>query len=503
MRIVDPDENGIGEVTVTGPHLMSGYWKSPEATAQVIKDGWLHTGDLGYLAPDGRLHITGRKKDVIVLSSGKNIFPEPLEQHYQSASPLIAEMAICSLSGANGVSEQLHAVIVPEFTELQKRGIVNIREAILYDLQSAGKTLQAHERLHGFDIRKDPLPRTTARKLQRFRILEELRDRETQTETVAVAEPEQTAPDHQVIDIIRRMKGVHRVAPAMDLELDLSFDSLERVELLANVQDRFQVRFSESQTAKILTVADLIETVQAAASSDQAPAEWTSWRDILNEPLTPEEQALADTYLSPRPIAGPLLFVFTRIIALLARIFLRFRFDAKPWPETYPFVMAANHQSLLDTPLLMGRVPYRVFDRIFFLSTSRLHRGWFQTAFGRWARGIPIDPDRRLKSALRLAAEGLRRGLVLCVFPEGHRSLDESMQPFRKGLAILAVEQQVPVIPVGIRGTGKVWGRARKGFHLSPVSIETGDPLIAGSATHDEFNARLFSAVEALVKKPT
>ncbi|MEO8026291.1 MAG: AMP-binding protein [Bryobacteraceae bacterium] len=508
IQIDNPDAEGVGEVRVRGPHLMTGYWRDDAATAEVMQNGWLRTGDLGFLTADRRLHITGRMKDVIVLSSGKNIFPEPLEQHYLLASPLIAEMAICSLPDARGVSEQLQAVVVPDFVELEKRGIVNIREAILYDLQAAGKSLPPHERLLGFEVRKDPLPRTSARKLQRFRIMEELKDADLQPDLVADSLPDASPTTRQIVEIIRRMKGVHAVTPAMDLELDIGFDSLERVELLVHVQDAFHIKISEERSAGILTVGDLTAAVDAltagsSEASDAESAEWRSWAEILNDPLTQDEAALATRYLDSRPLAAPMLFLFTRLACLFAQVALRFRFKAaaQGWPERYPFVIAANHQSLLDAPLLMGRVPYRVFRRIFFLSTSRLHTGAFQIWFGRAARAIPIDPDKGLKTALRLAAEGLRRGMVLCVFPEGHRSMDESIQPFRKGLSILAVEQKLSVVPVGIHGTGKVWGRASHGFHLSPVSIHTGSVVEGGDAdTHDEFNAMLFAAVKAAIR---
>ncbi len=502
IRVDNPDENGVGEVTIRGPHVMSGYWRNDADTAEVLRDGWLSTGDLGYISADRRVHITGRKKDVIVLSSGKNIFPEPLEQHYQSASPLIAEMAICSLADSRGVSEQLHAVIVPDFAELERRGIVNVREAILYDLQSAAKTLPAHERLLGFEIRKDALPRTSARKLQRFRIAEEVA--ESEKAPVAVEEVATAGEVHPVSEIIRRMKGVHRVMPAMDLELDLGFDSLERVELLANVQDQFGIVLREEEVARILTVEHLLVAVRSPHESVSPNADstgWRSWQGILSDPLNAAESALAERYLTPRPIAAPILFLLTRIACTFAAVFLRYRFRAvQAWPKRDPFVIAANHQSLLDVPLLAGRLPWTVFRRMFFLSSSRLHRSGFQSWFGRASRAIPIDPDQRLKGALRLAAEGLRRGMVLCVFPEGHRALDESLLPFRKGLAILAVEQRAEVVPVGIRGTGKVWGRARKGFHLSPVSIRAGALLQgADSATPDDFNAKLLAAVTELL----
>ena len=98
---------------------MKGYWNRPDATAAVLKDGWLYTGDLGYFDADGNLFITGRKKEVIVLSNGKNIYPEEIEAHYLK-SPYIKEIAVMGLEGAPGdPTPTLHAVIVPNFEVLQ------------------------------------------------------------------------------------------------------------------------------------------------------------------------------------------------------------------------------------------------------------------------------------------------------------------------------------------------------------------------------------------------
>ena len=120
-KIVDakPAEDGsghmVGEIAIRGPIVMKGYYNRPEATAEVIRNGWLHTGDLGYSDAGGNFFITGRQKEIIVLSSGKNIYPEEIESYYLK-SPWIKEVCVMGLEGAPGdpVSERLHAVIVPE-----------------------------------------------------------------------------------------------------------------------------------------------------------------------------------------------------------------------------------------------------------------------------------------------------------------------------------------------------------------------------------------------------
>jgi len=147
-------------------------------------------------------------------------------------------------------------------------------------------------------------------------------------------------------------------------------------------------------------------------------------------------------------------------------------------------------------------LPYPVFRRVFSLSSTRLLQSSLQTWFGRLVRSVPIDPDRNLRSALRLAAEGLRKGMVLCVFPEGHRSIDGRLQPFRKGAAIVAVETGAPTIPIGIDGSGRVWGRGRKRIRLAPVRTAFGVPLHPGAGEdYETFNQRLYADVEKLTHR--
>ena len=156
---------------------MKGYYNRPEATAEVLKDGWLYTGDLAYVDAKGNYFITGRAKDVIVLSSGKNIYPEEIECYYLR-SPWIKELCVLGLESrkpGEPLSERLHGVIVPNFEVLREHRIVNIREVIRYDVESISATLPATKRILSYDIWQDDLPRTTTRKLRRNEIEKKLR----------------------------------------------------------------------------------------------------------------------------------------------------------------------------------------------------------------------------------------------------------------------------------------------------------------------------------------
>src|SRR5438876_4456629 len=179
-KIVDPQpqEEGpaVGEIAIRGAIVMKGYWNREEATAAVLKDGWLPTGELGYFDAQGNLFIRGRKKEGIVLSNGKNIYPEEIEAHYLK-SPYIKEICVMGLEARPGdpSSERLYAAVVPNFDVLKQRKIVNTKEVIRFDIEGLSAKLPSTKRIGSYEIWQEDLPRTTTRKLKRFEIEKRVR----------------------------------------------------------------------------------------------------------------------------------------------------------------------------------------------------------------------------------------------------------------------------------------------------------------------------------------
>src|SRR5258708_5434597 len=181
-KIVEPKpvEEGApaaGEIAIRGAIVMKGYWNRPEATAEVLRDGWFHTGDLGYFDSGGNLFITGRGKEVIVLANGKNVYPEEIEAHYLK-SAYVKEICVMALEARPGdaTSERLHAVVVPNFELLRERKIVNSKEVIRLDIEALSHKIASTKRLGSYDIWQEDLPRTTTRKLKRFQIEKKVRE---------------------------------------------------------------------------------------------------------------------------------------------------------------------------------------------------------------------------------------------------------------------------------------------------------------------------------------
>jgi long-chain acyl-CoA synthetase len=227
---------------------------------------------------------------------------------------------------------------------------------------------------------------------------------------------------------------------------------------------------------------------------------WREWHEILTEPASPEEARLEQRYLKRRPVLEPLSYLAARCLYGAARVLLQLRVDGRELlPRDVPMLLCPNHNSYVDDFLLPGALPFALYRRLFFLGASKYFNrpilGWV----GRIFRIVPVDADTNLRKALRLGSAGLRKGMVLCVFPEGGRSIDGTLRAFRKGPAILAAELQVPLVPVGIRGTFEVWGRGAERIHLHPVRILIGRPVVpdAGSMNYDDLTTQLFEAVRA------
>jgi long-chain acyl-CoA synthetase len=181
VRIHDPNEEGIGEIWVRGPHVMKGYFNNPEATDEVLVDGWYRTGDLGLLDDEGFLHVKGRVKNVIVTAKGKNVYPEEVEQQLLK-SPYIEEVMVYGKKTSPFV-EEIHAFVYCNQDSIdlyaKEQGIehmtvADIEELIKSEIKHYGKGLAEYKRVKRFRIRDDPFPKTSTRKIKRFALGDEI-----------------------------------------------------------------------------------------------------------------------------------------------------------------------------------------------------------------------------------------------------------------------------------------------------------------------------------------
>src|SRR5438128_10447615 len=481
-KIADPQpqEDGasvVGEIAIRGPIVMKGYWNRPDATAAVLNDGWLLTGDLGYFDLHGNLFITGRKKEVIVLSNGKNIYPEEIEAHYLK-SPYIKELCVMGLEGRpnDPTSERLHAVIVPSFDTLKQRKIANAKEVIRFDIEGLSQQLPSTKRIGSYEIWPENLPRTTTRKLKRFEIEKRVRAKqgekpedgsELAAEKPLNAEAQTWLEQSDVqsaLKIIRERArtSLARISTTDNLELDLGLDSMQPVDLLAALEEHLGGEVEESRLAQMYTVRELIDAVRESVGSGKAAAgprlQSAGWKAILAEQShDPEVLALSKS----RPISESILYLLSRLL----QVFALDRFDLHgsgldKLPKTGSYIISSNHQSFIDPLILASLLPWPVFRNLFAVGTSDIFGLGLMRRLARWIRVVVVDPDANLIPAMRAGAFGLRNGRILILYPEGERSIDGKPRVFKKGAAILSVHLQVAMLPVGIEGFQEAWPRA-------------------------------------------
>jgi long-chain acyl-CoA synthetase len=506
-----------GEIALRGAVVMKGYWNRPDATAAVLREGWFYTGDLGYFDADGNLFLTGRKKEVIVLSNGKNIYPEEVEAHYLK-SPYIKELAVMGLEGKPGEGgDRLHAVIVPNFDALRQNKIVNTKEVIRFDIESLSQQIASTKRIGSYEIWQEDLPRTTTRKIKRFEVEKRVKanqarrtddDSELPSEQPLTADEVAWLDQPKVQEALKIVRDSARAAPptlrpAHNLELDLGLDSMQRVELLSQIEEQLGGNVEESRLAEIYTVRDLVDAVlQSAASGEGGPGTRTvfaGWKAILAEEPDP---AAVISLARPQPIGGPFWYMVSRLIQVIA--FDRFDLHVRgieKLPKSGAYILSSNHQSYIDPIILASVLPPLVFDRVFAVGTSEIFGEGFMLRLARSLRIVVVDPDANLIPAMRAGAFGLRQGRALILYPEGERSIDGTPKLFKKGAAILSIHLQVPIVPIAIEGFYEAWPRNKPFQGFTPLKIVIGDPILpppeseASEAAYEKLTAELRTRV--------
>jgi len=514
-EVVEEGKPKAGEIAIRGAIVMKGYWNRPEATAEVLRDGWLYTGDLGYFDSSGNLFISGRRKEVIVLANGKNVYPEEIEAHYLQ-SPLVKEICVMAMEErpGNPTSERLYGVVVPNFDLLRERKIVNTKEAIRFDIEALSHKIASTKRLGGYDVWQEDLPRTTTRKLKRFEIEKRVRDLQSRgggEADIGVDKPltEEERAWLEREDVARALAIVKEAArnqmetirPGHNLELDLGLDSMQRVELLTALEQQMGGEVPEAQLAEIYTVRDLLDAVLESerrgegSGKSRAPA----WSKIFGEPMTdPDVLALARHDLA----AEIFFFVLSRFIYM----FSRDRFDFKVrglenLPAEGPYLLCSNHQSYIDPLLLASTLSWRIFRDAFAVGTSEIFGAGFMRWLARRLRVVVLDPDANLVPAMRAGAFGLNHGRILILYPEGERTNDGNLRIFRKGAAILSVHTRTPIVPIAIEGFYDAWPRHKNFPKFGPLEMAIGKPMLpppeseASEATYERFTAELKARV--------
>jgi long-chain acyl-CoA synthetase len=498
VRILNSDAAGVGEIAIRGPNVMQGYYQNLTATAEVLRDGWFLSGDLGFLDADGYLTITGRAKEVIVLSSGKNVYPEEVEEQYLK-SPYIKEICLIPQAAdrAGAVVEGLVALVLPDLEYFRAQGMTNVFETVRWDMENVGRDLPPYKRPTGLVIVREGFPRTRLGKIQRHLVQQRFHAERVRKAEVAEVPPAEAdlalledEMGRRVLDYLREATQKPAVRLDDNLELDLGMDSLARVEMLVGLEEMLNVKIPDEAAAECFTVREVIGRLQGlrgAPGSPVAPTRRRGWGEILTGSPPAEVQAMVEA--SSRPSASVITAVSRGLCAALFRSVYRLRVEGlEHVPPLGPLILVANHCSFFDAFILVASLPLRTSQQIFYMGFEWFFRHPILAWWGRGVRVIPVDEDTFLIRALQASAVVLRQGKILCVFPEGERSVDGRVRPFRKGVGILVKELKVPVLPAYISGAFEAWPRGQSwpGVHRLRVRIgpvATPEALLAGEGS--------------------
>ncbi len=466
------------EIVVKGPNVMQGYYNRPDETNAIIKDNWLYTGDLGYFDKDGFLYITGRKKEIIVLSNGKNINPVELEDKLEKGSIYISEAAVFLHQ------DQLHAVLIPDYNELSSADVKDI-EAFFKDtvFQDYNSKVSSYKRIMKFTILKTEIPRTRLGKIQRFKLAEMI-EAPTKSKT-RVADPD--TEEYKTIKLFIESQSNASIGPDDHLEFDIALDSLGKLGLIDFIDKTFGIKIEEGQLMKFPSVRKLVDFI--TDNKLRHKVENIDWSAILKEKV---------------PLKLPQAWFTQGLISKGSKLFFKlyFRFQGSGTENIPdgPCIIAPNHQSYFDALFVSSLIKSRIMKSTYFYAKKKHVNNGFMRFMASKNNVVVMDVNKDLKESIQKLAEILKMGRKVVIFPEGTRSKDGSLGEFKKTFAILSKELNVPVVPVAICGahkalpTGKHFPRI-----FTKVKVQFLKPVNPANYDYDSLTEMVQSEIAASI----
>jgi long-chain acyl-CoA synthetase len=473
-----------GEILVRGENVAAGYWQnagSASGIAPVLDaEGWFHTGDLGERDAEGNLYFKGRRKNVIVTPEGLNIYPEDLEAEVRK-EPEVRDCVVIGIE-RDGNAEPC-AVLLPR--EGAEAGAID----------AGGIVQRANERLAGFQQMRmwtvwhdKDFPRTPTHKPMLGRIRAAVEEEMGARAAAAGARRAGGGGSSALAELVARVSH-GRVAADGAGGGALQLSSIERVELMSAIEDRYQVDLSEAQFTKadsMESIAKLLEQPGARAREYRYPR-WAQkwWTTAIR---------VAAFYLLVRP-------------AMLLMGWPRVRGRENLRGVAGPVLVAANHIAFIDPGFVLQALPARLRHRLAtamdgeLLETMRVPpegTPWFSRALLRMQyllvvalfNVFPLPRQAGFRKSFAFAGELTDGGWSVLVFPEGERTRTGQMKAFRAGIGLLATRLRVPVVPVRIDGLFERKVEESKWARPGQIKVTIGAPVTFGETTPAEEIAR-------------
>ena len=441
-----------GEILVRGQSVIREYLGARAAEqGHVDEEGWLHTGDIGEIDAEGRLYYKGRKKEMIVTSEGLNVYPQDVERVLNSL-PQVKDSAVVASRRAG--EEQVHAALILREPSADPAQII----------AEANRRLESHQRIQSWSVWPDEdFPRTPSTlKVKRGEVARRI----AQGRTAGKGE----GPE----GILARLKSAGS-QPGQELAIS----SLERVELLSELENQYGVELDERRFAEVKSVDELNALVRDAGEQTRRV-----------------ERRLLPRWTRSYPVRAIRFLVFQAVMIPLFRGLLTLTVEGRENLQNLkpPCLLASNHQSDLDTPAIQTAMPLRWRYRVAPAMSQDYFRAWLEPGRASFmerasmmfqyflATGLfnayPL-PQRMagVRRALKYTGELIGEGYCPLVYPEGARTLDGTLLPFKTGIGLMATQLRVPVVPIHIRGLFEIYPANASWPQRGPVRVRIGSPL--------------------------
>jgi long-chain acyl-CoA synthetase len=472
-----------GEILVRGSGVASGYWSAGRLQAVSSQQGWYHTGDIGELDAQGNLFFKGRKKDVIVTSAGMNVYPEDLERALNDDPDIKAGVVLPVEQDGNA---EPCAVLVLRPGSADPAHV----------LERVNRRLAEYQRIRRWIVWPDQdFPRTSTGKPRRAEIARAL-----QHPTTDGGRPSTPAPT-ALASLISRItsRPAETLREHATLDSDLKLSSLERVELLSALEDRYQTELSESRFSAVRTIGDLQQMITGGAAPPRPVYHYPRW--VERWPVT------------------WIRFLVHYLLLRPAVFFLG-------WPRVLgreklggldgPVLVVSNHVADVDVGFILTALPARFRHRLATaaggealeaLRTPPPGRNFFLRVFDglEWLLGVsllnlfPLPRETGFRDSFRYAGESVDRGYSILIFPEGHHTTDGKIRPFRSGIGLLVQNLGLAVIPMRIDGLFELKQAGRHAARPFQVTVKMGAPVrFAKETPPEQIAAELKRVVEQL-----